>query len=114
MDWNKEKRWCDHGDTESNCSRNKWLNTASCGFDPECHYKDSAASIAPRSGPSSNSKIATTNCGADIEPLVRGLEPPRLLVYCPVEYEAAKGPLVELLALGAVMRPERLVRRIHA
>ena len=74
-------------------------------FDPEFHYKDSAASVVPPEWTFVEFKDSYYELRADVEPLVRGLEPPKLLVYMPVEYEPAKGPLVELLALGAVMRP---------
>ena len=41
----------------------------------------------------------------EAEPLLRDAEPPRLLVYLPVEHEAARMPLAELIAFGVTLRP---------
>jgi hypothetical protein len=41
----------------------------------------------------------------EAEPLIRKPEKPRLLVYLPVDYDAARMPLAELIALGETLRP---------
>lgn len=74
-------------------------------FDPECHFQGIAASAAKPEWSFVEFKGSFYELRAAIEPAIRQLEPPKLLVYIPVEYEAAKAPLVELLALGVVMRP---------
>jgi hypothetical protein len=41
----------------------------------------------------------------EIDPLLNGLEPPRLVVYVPVEQANTQHALVELEAAGVVMQP---------
>lgn len=41
----------------------------------------------------------------EVEPFIRSLEPPKLLIYLPVAWEDAEEPLAELLALGVDLRP---------
>jgi hypothetical protein len=41
----------------------------------------------------------------EAEPLLRGLDAPKLLVYLPVAWEKAQEPLAEMLALGVDLRP---------
>jgi len=41
----------------------------------------------------------------EAEPLLRGLDPPKLLVYLPVAWEQAREPLAEMLVLGVALRP---------
>jgi hypothetical protein len=41
----------------------------------------------------------------EAEPLLRGPQKPRLLIYLPLEYEAARSPLAELIAFGETLRP---------
>lgn len=41
----------------------------------------------------------------EAEPYVRGLDPPKLLVYLPISWEQAEEPLAELLTLGVDLRP---------
>ena len=41
----------------------------------------------------------------EAEPLLRDLDPPKLLVYLPVAWEQAREPLAEMLALGVDLRP---------
>ena len=48
---------------------------------------------------------------AATEPLIRGPEAPRLLIYLPLMYEDAKSPLAELLAFGKVVRPGGIGQR---
>src|ERR1039458_4808700 len=42
---------------------------------------------------------------AAAEPLIRNLEPPRLLLSLPLEYDDAHLPLSELITLGETVRP---------
>ena len=74
-------------------------------FDPECHYKERTASVVTPDVRIVVFKGSYYELRAEVEPLLRGAEPPKLLVYLPIEYEMAKGPLAELLALGTVVRP---------
>ena len=74
-------------------------------FDPECHYENETSSVVSSDLTFVRFKGSYYQLRADVEPLLRGSDPPKLLVYLPVEYEVAKGPLAELLAFGTVMRP---------
>jgi hypothetical protein len=82
---------------------------AECGvvvwFDPECHFQRIAASVVKPEWTFVEFKGSFYELRAAIEPVIRQLDPPKLLVYIPLEYEIAKVPLVELLALGVVIRP---------
>ena len=74
-------------------------------FDPERYYESVAASIAQPGWHFITFKDSYYQLRAEVEPLVRGFDPPKLLIYLPVEYSAAKEPLTELLAFGTSLRP---------
>ncbi|MBI4586090.1 MAG: PglZ domain-containing protein [Planctomycetes bacterium] len=74
-------------------------------YDPEKHYTSFAPSLA----------LAETHLACyhgsfyalrhEVSRLLEGTEPPRLLVYVPLERESAGNALVELEAAGVVLRP---------
>lgn len=74
-------------------------------YDPERHYVDVACHLALPD--------VTVECydGSffmlrhKIEPLMRGLEPPRLVVYVPLDHASTQHALAELEAAGVVMMP---------
>jgi hypothetical protein len=74
-------------------------------FDPERHYEG----VVP--GLHAGQERVLTYAGSfyqlrrEAEPLIRGLDAPKLLVYLPVTWEQSKEPLAELLALGIDLRP---------
>jgi hypothetical protein len=61
-------------------------------FDPERHYDTVVASIAQPGWHFLTFKDSYYHLRAEVEPWVRGFDPPKLLVYLPIEYSAAKGP----------------------
>ena len=62
-------------------------------FDPDCHYKERTASVVTPDVSLVTFKGSYYELRAEVEPLLRAVEPPKLVVYLPVEYDAAKGPL---------------------
>ena len=74
-------------------------------FDPERHYEGVARSI------SAGQKHLLAFDGSfyklrlQAEPLLRGLDAPKVLVYLPLAWEHAEEPLAEMLALGVDLRP---------
>src|SRR5258706_10786081 len=74
-------------------------------FDPDRHYESVLSQIQIP-----GCQILVYNGSyyalrASTEPLIRGPEPPRLLLYLPLEYDDAHLPLSELLTLGETLRP---------
>jgi hypothetical protein len=74
-------------------------------FDPDRHYQE-----AVREWKAGQERVLTFagsyyELRREAEPLIRGLEPPKLLVYLPAPWEEAREPLAELLALGVDLRP---------
>ncbi|MFB3853834.1 MAG: PglZ domain-containing protein [Vicinamibacterales bacterium] len=74
-------------------------------FDPERHYEDVARSLKAGQERVVAFQGSYYQLRREVEPFVRGLEPPKLLVYLPVAWEEAQEPLAELLALGLDLRP---------
>src|SRR5438105_1601213 len=74
-------------------------------FDPEHHYK------AIISGMTAGQERVLAYEGSfyklrlEAEPFLRGLDPPKLLLYLPISWEQAEQPLAEMLALGVDLRP---------
>ncbi len=69
-------------------------------FDPERHYEAVVRNL------SAGQEYLLVFDGSfyklrlEAEPFLRGLDPPKLLVYLPVSWEEAQEPLAEMLALG--------------
>src|ERR1017187_5048570 len=74
-------------------------------FDPERHYEGVVRKL------NAGQERVLTFDGSfykvrlEAEPLLRGLDAPKLLVYLPVAWEQAQEPLAEMLALGVDLRP---------
>ena len=74
-------------------------------FDPERHYEAVVRNL------SAGQEYLLVFDGSfyklrlEAEPFLRGLDPPKLLVYLPVSWEEAQEPLAEMLALGVCLRP---------
>src|ERR1035437_8098583 len=74
-------------------------------FDPERHYEGVVRGL------NAGQERVLTFDGSfykvrlEAEPLLRGLDAPKLLVYLPVAWEQAQEPLAEMLALGVDLRP---------
>ena len=74
-------------------------------FDPEQHYIDVAATLSiPRTTIArfDGSFFALRH---EIEPLLNGTEPPRLVVYVPLDLAETHSALAEIEALGVVVMP---------
>src|ERR1035441_7472283 len=74
-------------------------------FDPERHYEGVVHALN-----AGQERILTFDGSfykvrLEAEPLLRGLDAPKLLVYLPVAWEKAQEPLAEMLALGVDLRP---------
>ena len=74
-------------------------------FDPEQHYKEAFEDLATPGAKVLGFEGSFYELRHEAEPLLRGTEVPRLLVYLPVEYETARMPLAELISFGSVVRP---------
>lgn len=74
-------------------------------FDPERHYESVALSLDAGQERVISFRGSYYQLRREVEPFIRGLEPPKLLLYLPVAWEEAKEPLAELLALGVHLRP---------
>ncbi len=76
-------------------------------FDPERHYEG-----VIRSGLKAGQDHLLVFDGSfyklrlEAEPFLRGLDPPKLLIYLPVSWEDAREPLAEMLELGVDLRPK--------
>src|ERR1700730_9609707 len=74
-------------------------------FDPERHYEGGGRGL------NAGQERVLTFDGSfyklrlEAEPLLRELDPPKLLVYLPIAWEQAREPLAEMLALGVDLRP---------
>ena len=75
-------------------------------FDPERQYEASLDEAAPvNSEPPLRFEGSYYDLRYRAERFLRGSEPPKLLVYLDVEYDDARFPLSEMIALGHVIRP---------
>lgn len=74
-------------------------------FDPERHYESIASKLDAGQERVAAFRGSYYQLRREVEPFLRGLEPPKLLLYLPVAWEDAQGPLAELLALGVDLRP---------
>lgn len=74
-------------------------------FDPERHYEAAARNLNASQERVVVFQGSYYELRREVEPMLRGLEPPKLLVYLPVAWEQAQEPLAELLALGVELRP---------
>lgn len=74
-------------------------------FDPERHYEAIAAGLRAGQDRLLLFDGSYYKLRMEAEPLLRGLDAPKLLVYLPVESRQAEEPLAEMLALGVELRP---------
>ncbi|MCX6602112.1 MAG: PglZ domain-containing protein [Acidobacteria bacterium] len=74
-------------------------------FDPERHYEALARGLDCGQERLLTFDGSYYNLRLEAEPLLRGLDAPKLLVYLPIDPEQAAEPLAEMLALGVELRP---------
>jgi len=74
-------------------------------FDPERHYAGVVRRLDAGQERVVSYQGSFYQLRREVEPMLRGLEPPKLLLYLPVAWEEAREPLAELLALGIELRP---------
>lgn len=74
-------------------------------FDPEQHYERALEDLAIPESKVLRFEGSFYDLRRKAEPLLRGIEVPRLLVYLPLEYETARMALAELISFGTVVRP---------
>lgn len=74
-------------------------------FDPERHYEAAARHLNAGQERVVEFRGSYYQLRREVEPFLRGFDPPKLLIYLPVAWEEAREPLAELLALGVDLRP---------
>jgi hypothetical protein len=74
-------------------------------FDPERHYEPALNELGLLNTTVLRYRDGYYRLRYEAEPLLRQPQKPRLLVYLPVDYEAARLPLAELIAFGETLRP---------
>lgn len=74
-------------------------------FDPEQHYETAIEELGLPETTVVRYRDGYYRLRYEAEPLLRGPQKPRLLIYLPLEYEAARAPLAELIAFGETLRP---------
>jgi hypothetical protein len=74
-------------------------------FDPERHYESAVGALNAGQERELRFTGSYYQLRREAEPLIRGLEAPKLLVYVPAGWEESREPLAELLALGMDLRP---------
>lgn len=74
-------------------------------FDAERHYEGALAELDLAGTTLLRYTDSFYRLRHEAEPLIRRTEKPRLLVYVPLDYEAARAPLAELITLGETLRP---------
>jgi hypothetical protein len=74
-------------------------------FDQERHYESAARGLKAGQERFLAYDGSFYKLRLEAEPFLRGLEPPKLLVYLPVSWEESREPLAEMLALGVDLRP---------
>ena len=74
-------------------------------FDPERHYETVVRYLRAGEGHLLVFDGSFYKLRLEVEPFLRGLDPPKLLVYLPVSWEEAQEPLAEMLAMGVDLRP---------
>jgi hypothetical protein len=74
-------------------------------FDPERHYESVARALNAGQERVLAFEGSFYKLRLEAEPLLRGFDAPKLLVYLPIAWEDAKEPLAEMLALGVDLRP---------
>lgn len=74
-------------------------------FDPERHYEAVARGLDCGQERLLTFDGSYYKLRLEAEPMIRGLDAPKLLVYLPVEPEQGVEPLAEMLALGVEIRP---------
>ncbi len=76
-------------------------------YDPEGDYEHAAASLALPDTTIANYDGSFFQLRREIDPLLNELQPPRLLVYVPVERTETHSALVELESAGVIMQPRQ-------
>lgn len=74
-------------------------------FDPERHYEGVALHLEAGQERVVFYRGSFYELRYEVEPHIRGQEPPKLLIYLPIGWQQAQEPLAELLALGAALWP---------
>jgi hypothetical protein len=75
------------------------------GYDPEEHYRIVAAGLTLPNTGVARYDGSFLRLRRDIDPLLNGLRPPRLVVYVPMDQTRTDHALIELEAAGVVMQP---------
>jgi hypothetical protein len=74
-------------------------------FDPERHYETALEELGVAGATLLRYTDSFYRLRHEAEPLLRQTDKPRLLVYVPVDYDGARGPLAELFTFGETLRP---------
>jgi hypothetical protein len=74
-------------------------------FDPDRHYEGILTGLDAGQDSTLRFDGSYYALRLEAEPHLRGLDPPKMLVYLPVTYKAAEEPLAEMLALGVALQP---------
>jgi hypothetical protein len=74
-------------------------------FDPERHYVDLVGELTLPDTHIARYDGSFFALRADVDPLLDGSAPPRLLVYVPLAEDATDDALIELVSLAAVLKP---------
>src|SRR5437867_10598581 len=74
-------------------------------FDPERYYSTVAGGLRAGQDHFVAFDHSFYKLRLDAEPFLRGLDPPKLLVYLPISWELSQEPLAEMLAMGVDLRP---------
>jgi hypothetical protein len=74
-------------------------------FDPERNYEATVGNLQADQDALLTYDGSFYKLRLEAEPFLRGYDAPKLLVYLPIAWEAAREPLAEMLALGVDLRP---------
>ncbi|MGH7493123.1 MAG: PglZ domain-containing protein [bacterium] len=77
-------------------------------FDPEGYYTKVASDLTIPNSTVARYEGSFFALRHQIEPLLQGLEPPRLVVYVPLDPDQCHNALIEVEAAGVVMKPRLL------
>src|SRR4051794_3206461 len=74
-------------------------------YDPEGHYREAVTSLRPSGTRMARYDGSFFRLRHEIDPLLNGLQPPRLVVYVPLDQADTDHALIELEAAGVVFQP---------
>ncbi len=74
-------------------------------YDPEGHYQNVARDLATLNTTVARYDSSFFTLRHEIEPLMENLEPPRLIIYVPLDPSETHNALVEVEAAGVTMKP---------